>query len=74
MDRVSGMTGLKRLREEKKNDHFGSLRYFNRPDGVSCGSRGRDKGWREVVLLGTWRNPLVSFASAPSPLPKTKRH
>lgn len=38
--RGGGMTGLKALREEEKNDHFRSLRYFNVPTGVSCGSDG----------------------------------
>jgi len=35
-----GMTGLKKLRDEKKNDHFRSLQYFNVPTGVPCGSDG----------------------------------
>lgn len=38
--RAGRMTGLKKLREEEKNDHFRSLRYFNVLTGVSCGSDG----------------------------------
>jgi len=36
--------GVKETEGRKKNDHFRSLRYFNVPTGVSCGSDGGSEG------------------------------
>lgn len=65
------MTGLRRLRKKMIIlDHYDISTdppEFQMVVGEGCGG---------IVLLGTWQNPLVSFASAPPPplLPTTKRH
>jgi len=46
--------------QEKKIDHLESPRYFN----GSAATTGVVAGGGDVVLLGTWQNPLVSFASS----------
>jgi hypothetical protein len=74
-------TGEKKDRKSRKKLSFWIATIFQRAPAA----RGRTLGesltgcdgeqGEDFVLLGTWRKPLVSFASAlPSPTPRTKRH